>query len=101
MRLAAELGADVVKTAYPTNGTVDDFRSIVEAALVPVVVLGGAAMGDDTALLTMVKNAMDAGASGIAVGRNVWQHAKPAAVAAALQAIVHDESSVDASLNLL
>ena len=101
VRLAAELGADVVKTAYPTNGTVDDFKSIVEAALVPVVVLGGAAMGDDTALLTMVKNAMDAGASGIAVGRNVWQHAKPAAVAAALQAIVHDESSVDASLNLL
>ncbi len=66
-----------------------------------MVVLGGAAMGDDTALLTMVKNAMVAGASGIAVGRNVWQHANPAAVAAALQSIVHDEASVDAALKLI
>jgi len=101
VRLAAELGADVVKTAFPTNGSVDDFKAIVEAALVPVIVLGGASMGDDSALLSMVKKSMDAGASGIAVGRNVWQHEKPAAVAAALQAIVHDDASVDAALKLI
>lgn len=101
VRLAAELGADVVKTAFPTNGSVAEFRSIVEAALVPVVVLGGAAMGDDRALLTMVKNAIDAGASGIAVGRNVWQHANPPAVASALHAIVHDEANVDSALKLI
>jgi len=90
-----------VKTAFPTNGSVDDFKAIVEAALVPVIVLGGASMGDDSALLSMVKKSMDAGASGIAVGRNVWQHEKPAAVAAALQAIVHDDASVDAALKLI
>ena len=101
VRLAAELGADVVKTAYPTNGGVDDFRAIVDAALVPVVVLGGAAMGDDAALLGLVRNAMDAGASGIAVGRNVWQHANPAAMAAALSSIVHDDASVDAAMKLV
>ena len=101
VRLAAELGADVVKTAYPTGGSVDAFRAIIEAALVPVVVLGGAAMGDDQALLTMVKNSMDAGASGIAVGRNVWQHAKPAAVAAALHAIVHENASVASASKLI
>ncbi len=101
VRLAAELGADVVKTAFPTNGSVDDFKAIVEAALVPVIVLGGAAMGDDAALLTMVKNAMDAGASGIAIGRNVWQHANPPLVAAALHAIVHDDSSVESALKLI
>jgi DhnA family fructose-bisphosphate aldolase class Ia len=101
VRLAAELGADVVKTAYPVNGTVDDFKAIVEAALVPVIVLGGAAMCDDTALLTMVKNAMDAGASGIAIGRNVWQHPKPPAIAKALHAIVHGNVSVELALKIL
>ena len=101
VRLAAELGADVVKTTFPTNGTVDDFKAIVEAALVPVIVLGGAAMGDDRALLAMVKNAMDAGASGIAIGRNVWQHAAPPAMAAAMNAIVHEDVSVESALKLI
>lgn len=101
VRAAAEMGADVVKTAFPTGGTVDDFKRIVESCFVPVIVLGGAAMGDDEALLGMVKNAMDAGASGIAVGRNVWQHNNPAEIAAALAAIVHGEDSVDSALKLI
>jgi DhnA family fructose-bisphosphate aldolase class Ia len=101
VRLAAELGADVVKTVFPTNGSVDDFKAIVDAAIVPVVVLGGAAMGDDEALLTMVKNSIEAGASGIAVGRNVWQHRNPPAIAKALRAIVHGNDSVDSALKLI
>lgn len=98
VRAAAELGADIVKTAYPTNGSVEEFRDIVDSCFVPVVVLGGAAMGDDDALLTMVRNAIDAGAAGIAVGRNVFQHPKPAKIAAALHAIVHDDASVESAL---
>ena len=101
VRLAAELGADVVKTAYPTNGSVDDFKKIVESAMVPVVVLGGAAMGDDEALLSMVKDAIEGGASGIAVGRNVWQHSNPAGIARALRAIVHGNESVGSALKLV
>lgn len=101
VRTAAEMGSDIVKTAFPTNGTVDDFKKIVDACYVPVVVLGGAAMGDDQALLQMVKNSMDAGAVGIAVGRNVFQHANPPKIAAALHAIVHDDSSVDSAMKLL
>lgn len=101
VRLAAELGADVVKTAFPTNGGVEEFKAIVQAALVPVVVLGGAAMGDDEALLSMVKQSIDAGASGIAVGRNVWQHPNPAAIAKALQAVVHGNERVSSALKLL
>jgi DhnA family fructose-bisphosphate aldolase class Ia len=101
VRLAAELGADVVKTAFPVNGSVDDFKAIVDASLVPVVVLGGAAMGDDEALLSMVKNAIDGGASGIAVGRNVWQHSNPLAVAKALRAIVHEDASVESAMKLI
>ena len=58
-------------------------------------------MGDDAALLTMVKNAIDAGAVGIAVGRNVWQHPTPAKITAALKAIVHDDASVESALKLM
>jgi DhnA family fructose-bisphosphate aldolase class Ia len=100
VRAGAELGADVVKTAFPTGASADDFKAIVDACPVPVIILGGCTMGDDEALLTMVKKAIDGGASGIAVGRNVWQHAEPAKIAAALNAIVHDEASVESALKL-
>ncbi|MEM7698968.1 MAG: hypothetical protein AAF236_11235 [Verrucomicrobiota bacterium] len=100
-RVAAEIGSDVVKTAFPTGGSSDDFKAIVDAAMVPVIVLGGAAMGDDLALLTLVRTAIDGGASGIAVGRNVWQHPTPKKMAAALAAVVHGGDSADTALKLL
>lgn len=100
VRAAAELGSDIVKTAFPTGASAEEFRDIVDACFVPVIVLGGAAMGDDEALLTMVKKAIDGGAAGIAVGRNVWQHAEPLKIASALNAIVHDEASVASALLL-
>ncbi len=97
-RLAAELGADVVKTASPPQASADDFKKVVDACPVPVIVLGGAAMENDRDLLAMAKSAVDAGASGIAIGRNVWQHARPPQMAAALQSIVHDNASLDSAL---
>ena len=101
VRLAAELGADVVKTAYPVDGTVDDFKRIVESCYVPVIVLGGAAMGNDLDLLSMTHDAIKAGAAGIAIGRNVWQHKSPAAIARSLAAIVHEGAKVEEALMLL
>lgn len=101
VRLAAELGADVVKTPYPINATTEDFRRIVGQCFVPVIILGGAAMGDDAGLLKMVEDAMDAGAVGIAIGRNVWQHKNPAAIARSLAAIVHGDASALEALALL
>lgn len=101
VRLAAELGADVVKTAYPTNGTVEHFRRIIEASYVPVIVLGGATMNNELDLLCLAYNSMQAGASGIAIGRNVWQYQNPAAMARSLAAIVHDGARVEEALSLL
>ncbi|TLD70908.1 hypothetical protein FEM03_11435 [Phragmitibacter flavus] len=101
VRLAAEMGADVVKTAYPTNGTVDDFKAIVDSCFVPVIVLGGAPMGNDLDLLSMVSDAMKAGAAGIAIGRNVWQHPNPMAIARSLSAIVHEGAKVEEALMLM
>lgn len=101
VRAAAELGADVVKTAYPTNASSDEFRAIVDACFVPVIILGGAAVGDDRALLEMVRKSLDAGGAGIAVGRNVWQHSSPDKIAKALHALVHEDASVDSALKCL
>ena len=100
-RQAAEIGADVVKTAFPTDGTVEDFAKVVDSCFVPVIILGGAAMGDDRGLLQMVANAMQAGAAGVAIGRNVWQHPNPAGIAKAMEAVIHQEASIDDALELV
>ena len=100
-RLAAEMGADIVKTVFPTDGTVEDFKRIVGQCFVPVIVLGGAPMNDDAGLLKMVEDAMTAGATGIAIGRNVWQHKNPPAIARSLSAIVHEDASALEALALL
>ena len=101
VRMAAELGADLIKTAFPIDADVNDFRKIIDGSFVPVVVLGGAAMGDDLALLKMVKKSMDSGASGVAVGRNVWQHDNPILMAKSLHAIVHEDASIEQALTIL
>ena len=101
VRCAAEIGADVVKTAFPTSASIDDFRQIIDSSLVPVIVLGGASMGDDQALFSMVRDSLDAGASGIAIGRNVWQHEKPVSIARSLSSMVHDDASVSSAMKLL
>lgn len=101
VRLAAEMGADVVKTAYPVNGTVDDFKRIVDSCYVPVIILGGAPLESDLDLLSMVHDAMKAGAAGIAIGRNVWKHENPVAIARSLAAIVHEGAKVEEALTLL
>jgi len=101
VRAAAEIGADVVKTVFPTGASVDEFKEIIEACFVPVIVLGGAATGDDQALLSMAKSSMEAGAKGVAIGRNVWQHPSPKKIAAALRAIVHEEERVASAMKLL
>jgi DhnA family fructose-bisphosphate aldolase class Ia len=100
-RLGAELGADVVKVPYPTNIKRGEFRRVTESCFVPVIILGGAAVNDDASLLKMVEDAMDAGAAGVAIGRNVWQHGNPPAIARSLNAIVHEEVSALEALALL
>jgi class I fructose-bisphosphate aldolase/fructose-bisphosphate aldolase/2-amino-3,7-dideoxy-D-threo-hept-6-ulosonate synthase len=98
VRAAAELGADIVKTAWP--GDREAFRQIVSACFVPVIVLGGAAANDDAALLGMVADAMDAGAAGIAIGRNVWQHPNPPLILRRLHAVVHERRSAADALTI-
>ncbi|MCL5040491.1 MAG: 2-amino-3,7-dideoxy-D-threo-hept-6-ulosonate synthase [Firmicutes bacterium] len=98
-RIAAELGADFIKTHY--TGTVDSFREVIDSALVPVVVLGGSKMATDRDVLETVAQAMQAGARGIAMGRNIWQHPFPEKITRALRAIIHDGADVPTATEYL
>ncbi len=86
-RIGCEIGADVIKMHY--TGTPASFRSVLAALYVPVVVLGGPQRGDDLGLLESVHEAMEAGASGVAIGRNIWRRERPERMVAALGAIIH------------
>lgn len=92
-RVVAELGADLVKVPYAGPGPA--FRQAVAACPCPLVVLGGERAPDAAALLATIAQAMDAGASGVAIGRNVWQHAHPEGMMRALVALVHGGATVE------
>ena len=92
-RLGAELGADIVKVSY--TGSPESFRRVVEGCHVPVVIAGGPKMDSDRDILEMVRGAMDAGAMGISIGRNVFQHARPDRMVKALSMIVHEDADVE------
>lgn len=86
-RLAAELGADAVKTQYP--GTPESMRELVAACPVPVLLLGGPKTATPDALLAQSKAALSSGARGLVFGRNVWQSGDPAAATMQLRQLVH------------
>jgi fructose-bisphosphate aldolase / 2-amino-3,7-dideoxy-D-threo-hept-6-ulosonate synthase len=91
-RIGAELGADIVKTNY--TGSKETFREVVEGCPVPVVIAGGC-KGTDREVLQMIKDAMDAGAGGVAMGRNAFQHKEPKKIIQAVSLIVNKGYSVN------
>ncbi|MGQ9542525.1 MAG: 2-amino-3,7-dideoxy-D-threo-hept-6-ulosonate synthase [Candidatus Bathyarchaeia archaeon] len=98
-RLGAELGADIVKTNY--TGSMESFREVVSSCPVPVVIAGGPKMESMSELFNMVYDSMRAGASGISIGRNVFQHERPESMVKALVAIVHEGASVQRALEIV
>lgn len=98
-RVAAELGADIIKVPY--TGDSKSFREVVDGALgVPVVIAGGA-KGSDTETLEVVEGAIQAGAVGVAMGRNAFQHKNPRAFIAATAAVVHGGQTAKEATKLL
>ena len=94
-RLGAELGADFIKAPY-----CDDYGRVTSSTFAPVVILGGA-KGDERRMLGNIRSAIDSGAKGVAIGRNVFQCDDPTAMTRAIVAIVHDEATVDDALGIL
>jgi DhnA family fructose-bisphosphate aldolase class Ia len=95
-RIASELGADMVKIAYSPG-----FEKVVRGCFCPVVVLGGSKSPDAKVFLSSIKEAIDAGAKGVAVGRNAWGAENIYGMARALAAIVHGGASAEEAYELL
>lgn len=98
-RVGAELGADIIKTSY--TGDINSFRKVVRGCPVPVVIAGGPKMATERDVLKMAGEAIKAGAIGVSIGRNIFQHRNPARMTRALTQIVHKEVSVDRAMREL
>jgi len=98
-RVAAELGADVVKSYY--TGDPDTFKEVVRCCPVPIIVLSGPEAGDPRGLIRIVHDVIDAGAKGVIMGRNVWGYRNPVAMTKAILKIVHEDASVEVATRIL
>lgn len=88
-RIAAELGAHIVKTYY-----CDDFEKVVKSCPIPVIVAGGKKTPEIDAL-RLTFNSVQKGAVGVDMGRNIFQSDSPVGMIRAVRAIVHEKASVD------
>lgn len=95
-RVAVELGADLVKVPY--CGDMDAFASVIESCCIPVLIAGGPKVASTRDFLQMVHDAMAAGAAGLSVGRNIFQHPRPRMLVAALSGLVHARWTVDQAM---
>ncbi len=85
-RIAAELGAKVVKTYYCNDG----FERVVHGCPVPVVMAGGPKVDTQREVFEFVFDGIQKGAIGVNLGRNVWQDPHPTAMMRALNGVIHD-----------
>ncbi|MEJ2777841.1 class I fructose-bisphosphate aldolase [Stygiolobus sp. RP850M] len=98
-RLASEIGADILKVDY--TGSKESFREVVSYAFAPILIRGGPKTNSDEEFLKMLKEALDAGAKGITVGRNLWQSDNPDKLAQAISYLVHDNKDLGEILKVL
>jgi putative autoinducer-2 (AI-2) aldolase len=91
-RICAELGAHVVKTYY----CAEDFDTVTAACPVPVVMAGGKKLPELDAL-TMAYRAVEEGAAGVDMGRNIFQSDDPVAMIRAIGAVVHEAAKPQAA----
>ena len=99
VRQAVELGADIIK-ADPCDNIEEYHRVIEIAGETPVLVRGGGKASDDE-IVRRTERLIEQGASGIVYGRNIIQHSNPALITRVLMGIVHQNVSVEESLDLL
>lgn len=98
-RIGAEMGVDFIKTTY--SGDPESWKNIVSQIYTPIVVLGGSKSKDPADLLTGIYESIQAGAVGVAVGRNIYQHPHPDKITAAITAIVHEDATVEKALEYM
>jgi putative autoinducer-2 (AI-2) aldolase len=94
-RIAAELGAKIVKTYYCADG----FEKITTGCPVPVVIAGGPKCETELEVFEFVYDGMQKGAIGVNLGRNVWQNPHPVAMMRALHAVVHENATPEQAVD--
>jgi len=88
-RVAAELGADLIKTKY--SGNVDTFQEVTSQCPVPILVAGGSRLSTVTEALKLVDDVITGGGAGVVFGRNIFQFDNPDAMLKGILARVHNE----------
>jgi putative autoinducer-2 (AI-2) aldolase len=94
-RMCAELGAHYIKTYYIEDG----FETVTSCCPVPIVIAGGKKVPELDAL-KMAHNAIDQGANGVDMGRNIFQSEAPTAMIQAVRAVVHDGETPERAFDL-
>jgi putative autoinducer-2 (AI-2) aldolase len=87
-RIAAELGARVVKTYW-----CEDFDKVTNGCPVPIVIAGGPKCKTELEVFNFVHDGIQKGAIGVNLGRNVWQHKYPVAMMKALHSVIHKKAT--------
>ncbi len=95
-RVGAELGADWVKIPYAPG-----FEAVTSTCYVPAVILGGSKKGSEREMLEKIRDSLDVGAKGVAIGRNIFQADNPKAMVAAIAALIHENVSIDEAMKIL
>jgi putative autoinducer-2 (AI-2) aldolase len=94
-RIAAELGARVVKTYY-----CEKFEKVTRGCPVPVVIAGGPKVDTAYEVLQFVYDGIQKGAIGVNLGRNIWQDEHPVAMIRAIRAIIHENATPEQARKL-
>lgn len=84
-RICAELGTHIIKTYY-----CEDFEKVTTSCPVPIVIAGGPKLETEMDVFELTYNAIQRGAVGVDMGRNIWQNDHPVAIIRAIRAIVHE-----------
>lgn len=95
-RIAAELGADIVKTYY-----CEGFEEVVKKTPVPIIVAGGPKLDTYKDVLELCYNSIQCGAIGVDMGRNIWQSDYPEAITMGVAHILHKKATVKEALELV
>jgi putative autoinducer-2 (AI-2) aldolase len=94
-RVAAELGARVVKTYW-----CEGFDKVVQGCPVPVVMAGGPQVDTELEVFRFVHDGMQKGAIGVNLGRNIWQNDFPVAMIKGIRAVIHDQATPEQAQEL-
>lgn len=98
MRLGLEYGCDLVKTVY--NGDPEGYKKAISSCHLPVIMAGGPKSNDEMAIFHQLRDVMDCGGAGAAVGRRVWGSDQPGATMDAIRAIIMDNVSAEEAIEI-